>query len=185
MSPRTSGFTLLELLVVIAMIGILAALVLASMQDAREEALRSKVLTELRNVHTAMEVLANDTGIYPHKQTRYCPPQTRLNNEVDLSTAGAGLLATDGTYENWDGPYHNSVTHPRGNPYYLDEDYHCSAGALGCDGLDNTSGNPDSSVLVSCGRDGLRGDDPSNAQPNNGIGCAYNDDNIVYVLCRS
>ncbi len=177
------GFTLIEILVVIAIVGILAAVVLASLNDSRELANIRKAQADMRNIHTAMEVLFNDTGLYPHKQPQYCPPRSAGGNEVNLNSPTTGLVGTDGSYENWSGPYVTSVIDPWGRPYFLDEDYYCAGGEQGCNGH-VTTGATDRSVLVSCGPDGMLGDDPSNPQPSNGSACAYNDDNIVYVLCQ-
>tara|TARA_B100000508_G_scaffold74920_1_gene58341 strand:- start:753 stop:1307 length:555 start_codon:yes stop_codon:yes gene_type:complete len=183
MYKRRSGFTLIEILVVIAVIGILAAVTLAFLGEGRERAKNRKALSDMKNIHTAMEVMFNQTGLYPHKQISYCPPRVAGGNEVNLNSPSTGLVATDGTFPNWNGPYVSSVIDPWGNPYYFDEDYWCTAGADGCNGYDSTS--LDHSVLVSCGPDGMLGDaDGGGPIPNNGTACAYNDDNVVLVLCR-
>lgn len=179
---RRAGFTLIELLVVIAIIGILAAVVLASLSDAREQARIAAAQSEMRNIHSAMEMLVLHTGLYPHKQKTYCPPRNVNGNEVNLSLSSAGLMGTDGTYAGWSGPYVSDVLDPWGNPYFLDEDYFCTPGAKGCNGVNETGTYR--TAIVSCGEDGLIGDDPSNSQSTNGIGCAYNDDNVVYTICR-
>ena len=56
MSPRRSnpGFTLVELLVVIAVVGILASLTLAAVQQARESASRSRCANHLHQIGLAM-----------------------------------------------------------------------------------------------------------------------------------
>jgi hypothetical protein len=42
----------------------------------------------------------------------------------DLTTADAGLLANDGDFENWQGPYLPSIVlDPWGSPYFFDPDY--------------------------------------------------------------
>ena len=172
---KNGGFTLIELLVVIAIIGILAAVVLASLNDSRRQGQEAAALGEMRSIHTTMELLLSDTELYPHKSDRYCPPTVASGNEVDLSSNVAGLVATDGTYPNWQGPYIPDVIDPWGTPYFLDEDYRCTAGALGCGGIADSS--EDTSALVSCG--------PDRDDTGAGGSCTYNDDNIVYVLCRN
>lgn len=179
------GFTLIELLVVIAIIGILAAVVLASLDSSRDQARGARAEQEMSNIRTAMELLHLDTKLYPHKQPTYCPPRNAADNEVNLALAASGLVTSDGTYPNWSGPYTRGVIDPWGTPYFLDEDYYCTAGARGCGGFSATNVSEIWSVLVSCGPDGRLGDDPSNPQPSNGTACAYNDDNIVLPLCRN
>lgn len=180
---QTDGFTLIELLVVITIIGIFASTVLASLGNARQASKISRAQTELVSIKNAMELQINQTGLYSHKKSSFCPPQAAGNNEVDLSTAAAGLIATDGTYPNWRGPYISSVIDPWGRPYFYDEDNMCVGTAKGCGGVDNLTGNPDSTVLMSCGPNGAIGG--TNAYGNNGIACDYDSDNIILKLCTS
>jgi type II secretory pathway pseudopilin PulG len=167
--------------VVIAIIGILAAVVLASLSQSRELAEIRKAQADMRNIHTAMEQLFNDTGLYPHQLTSYCPSQFRPGNEVDLSLSSSGLLGNDGSFENWSGPYVTDVLDPWGNPYFLDEDYYCLSSTVGCNGKQDTA--PDSSVLVSCGPNNARGVSPEAPGFSNGTACAYDSDNVVYYFC--
>ncbi len=57
------GFTLLELVIVIAIIGILAVIVLPSMISALAKARDSKRMTELRGVQTFLTTVGIDTGL--------------------------------------------------------------------------------------------------------------------------
>ena len=59
-----SGFTLIELMVVIAIIGILSSVVMSSLDDARASARDSVRRTELRQVQIAMENYYNKYGTY-------------------------------------------------------------------------------------------------------------------------
>ena len=56
------AFTLLELLVVIAVIGILAALLLPSLSRAKEKARRTACLSNLRQVNFAIKLYADDNA---------------------------------------------------------------------------------------------------------------------------
>lgn len=66
-SRRWKAFTLLELLVVIAVIAILAALLLPSLQQAKESGRRAKCLGNLRQLSVATHMYTDDNaGRFPH-----------------------------------------------------------------------------------------------------------------------
>jgi prepilin-type N-terminal cleavage/methylation domain-containing protein len=60
-----SAFTLVELLVVITIIGILAALLLAAVQQARKAAARASITTEINQIDAALKDLKNSVGSFP------------------------------------------------------------------------------------------------------------------------
>ncbi len=59
------GFTLVELLVVVSIIGILATLLVANYNATRQRARDAQRKSDLRNIQTALRVYYNDKGRYP------------------------------------------------------------------------------------------------------------------------
>lgn len=59
------GFTLVELLVVVSIIGILAAIAIPQFNAYRTKAYNSAAQTDLRNFKAAMEVCYQDNAWYP------------------------------------------------------------------------------------------------------------------------
>ena len=118
------GFTLIELLIVLAIIGVLASFVFSSVNQARESARIAKAEIEVDQLRRAIELLVDDTGQWPgHKEVD--EKESVSSNEIwDLTTPEAGLLATDGLYPNWRGPYIRTIfDDPWGNNYFFDTDY--------------------------------------------------------------
>jgi len=64
-SKIQSGFTLIEMLVVISIIGILATLVAANLNSARSRARDAERKSDIKNIQTALRLYYNDFGSYP------------------------------------------------------------------------------------------------------------------------
>lgn len=62
---KTRGFTLIELMVVIAIISLLSSVVLASIKTAREKAQIIKTVGEMKSLQNALELYRNQFGTYP------------------------------------------------------------------------------------------------------------------------
>ncbi|MDO8341341.1 MAG: type II secretion system protein [Candidatus Woesebacteria bacterium] len=62
---KLKGFTLVELLVVISLIGVLATLIFANLNAARERARDAVRKSDLRNIQTALRLYYNDNAGYP------------------------------------------------------------------------------------------------------------------------
>lgn len=64
-SKQQTGFSLLELMVVIVILGILATMVIPNVFSNRDKAERQKVISDLTALENAMEMYRLDNGIYP------------------------------------------------------------------------------------------------------------------------
>lgn len=80
------GFTLVELLVVITIIGLLVSIVLASLQDARERAQATQILSDLREMEKAFFLLADEEDVHEW----WC-----TNGGADLVDCGGVTSNTD------------------------------------------------------------------------------------------
>jgi len=60
-----SGFTFIELMVVIVILGILAMVIAPNFMDAPDEARQSKVRMDIKSIEAALKLYKLDNGIYP------------------------------------------------------------------------------------------------------------------------
>jgi len=94
---KNNGFTMIELLIVMVILGLLASLVAPKFFNKLSTAERGIAATQMRSFETALDTYRLDTGKYPQK----------LDD----------LRVSDGP--RWDGPYlpKDVPTDPWGNPY--------------------------------------------------------------------
>lgn len=75
-------FTLLELLIVVAIIGILAAIAVPSFLNAQVKAKVSRALSDMRNIGTALKMYQLDQNGYPMARSN---PITKQTGQIRLS----------------------------------------------------------------------------------------------------
>jgi general secretion pathway protein G len=148
----TSGFTLVEIVVVIGVIGVLIAIAVPVMLRARTNARIQRAKVEVEMIAAAVRQLAWDTGRWPGGATRTTP---QIIEVWDLSTGAAGLLSNDGRFPNWKGPYIPEVINdPWGNKYFFDPDYRIggqwkvAVGSFGPNGMGRNWYDEDNIYLV-------------------------------------
>jgi prepilin-type N-terminal cleavage/methylation domain-containing protein len=115
----STGFTLIELLVVIAIIAILAALLLPVLASSKEQAQRTKCLSNLRQLGIAMTGYANDNLDYyvpakPSDNGAEAPPyvQYAIESEWTNSVQAAGVPLTTNTSSVWACPEISGLPYP-------------------------------------------------------------------------
>ncbi len=91
------GFTIIELLIVIAIIGIIASIVLVQLNTARAKGRDSFRVQSLKEIQKAVELYHTDTGNYPDTGDEWwsgdaCTiTNTVLNTTEDASVKGYGV----------------------------------------------------------------------------------------------
>ena len=122
---KNRGFTLIELLVVISIIGLLATIVMVSLNNARIKARDVKRLADMKNLVTALNLYYDKNGFYP------------TNTDNDCSGWDTGFYGSGDTFIN---PLQTDgfVSKTPGDPTYTSQCggyryYRYGAGSAGCD----------------------------------------------------
>lgn len=118
---RHAAFTLVEIMIVVMIVGVLAAMAGIGVRSARHQTFINRCHSDLRVISHAIEQMAFDTHAWPGGGPA---GQVVAGETWDLNEPEAGLLATDGRFENWHGPYlDRAPIDPWGRPYFFDADY--------------------------------------------------------------
>ncbi len=120
------AFTLVEIMIVVAVIGLLAAIAIPSFLKARQEARINIARNDLRIISAAIDQLAFDTGQWPGGTVAGVVADAEM---LDLNHGDVGIVANSGIFTRWQGPYMEVVElDPWGNPYWFDPDYNTDNG---------------------------------------------------------
>src|SRR6266567_3665808 len=100
---KTAGFTLVELLLVLVILGILAAIVIPKFSGRTEQAKEQAAVTQISTFKTALDAFEVDNGYYPKGKSGL-----------------QDLIVAPRDAQNWRGPYMQTDVipkDPRGNDY--------------------------------------------------------------------
>jgi general secretion pathway protein G len=124
-----NGFTLIEIMVVILILGLLATLVVQSLRGATDKAKHTKAMADIAEMKTALDRYYIDNGSYP---------TTDQGLQALVSPPGGGNLPTN--YE--EGGYIQRIPmDPWGNPYFYQSDGNSySLKSFGADGAEGGTG---------------------------------------------
>lgn len=101
------GFTLIEMLVVISLVGILAALSLVSFTSAQKQARDTVRKSDLKQYQNALEAYANiSTGLYPEYATSNVQASNTLCNVLNTKLEPDIACSEDPKYESDDTLYY-------------------------------------------------------------------------------
>jgi len=95
------GFTLIELMLVIAVIGILAAIAIPNYISYRKKANIANVISNLKNFEKGFIAYAIDEGDFPNDSHMVLPDLPKMANYIDPDNWGQ-VTPLGGTY-NWEG----------------------------------------------------------------------------------
>jgi len=134
MPRRRRGFTLVELLVVIVVLAVLAAIVLPKFMDSSTRSKESSLKTDLKLIRNAVSVFQADIGKYPGSLADLAETDKTKVKDKD----GNVVSATD-----WHGPYLETVpTDPvSGNAFSYTAATGKVASSAAGNGLDGTAYN--------------------------------------------
>ena len=94
LSTRRAGFTLVEIMIVVAIIALLAAIAVPGFLRARKRSQASKILNDLRMIDSAMDQYAIETGKKSGATIDIVDWTNYVKKDSNLFATGADLFGT-------------------------------------------------------------------------------------------
>lgn len=92
LNTRRGGFTLVEIMIVVAIIALLAAIAVPNFLRARKRSQATRILEDLRNIDSAMDQYAIETQKTSGFNPGFADVQNYLKTGTILYTSGADLF---------------------------------------------------------------------------------------------
>lgn len=116
---KNKGFTLIEVLVVVAIIAILSSVIIIGLGPTRQAGRDARRISDLRSVQHALELYFNKCGAYP-SSTEGCSGTTAITSWATLETAVSNVISTTTfPYDPLAGGTYYYAKSPSGNSYAL------------------------------------------------------------------
>lgn len=163
---KQKGFTLVELLVAVGIIGVLASVSLVSINSVRGKARDSKRLADMKEVQNALEAYYSSNGFYPSAVIDKTTDGLGSTNYAVLCNLAAGFGSSDACIADGAAPTYmarvNENPKPRRSAYrYVPTEAGCDNATTLCQGykLNFELETPTGSLVKGCymgSQDGLK-----------------------------
>jgi general secretion pathway protein G len=119
-ASRDLGFTLIELMVVVALIALIAAAVLATLSSARIKSRDARRLADIKSIQTALDLYVTNARVFPNPTVAegVCLNNTDAISALLINTSSIAVMPQD-PLQNCSDNFHYHYTSTDGSTYTL------------------------------------------------------------------